>query len=160
MRRFCPDPFLLVAILQFAAISVARAFTSCTVSEGTLLESLSELGAGATFLFFFFVICSAAGIQLCSSKRGSDTSVSLLSGVVYHFFEDPQRPIESACWAPNQNAAAAVCARPQPPVVVVGLYQGSGKRNGASGGSSARLDCTFALPPCTPSELTHAPILP
>ena len=87
MRRFCPDRFLLVAILRFAANSVASAFTSCTVSEGALLESLSELGAGATFFFFLFVICFAAGIQLYSSKRESDTSVSLLSGAVYRFFE-------------------------------------------------------------------------
>ena len=44
-----------------AANSVARAFTSCAVSLGSLPESLSELGAGTTFFFFFFGICFAAG---------------------------------------------------------------------------------------------------
>ena len=53
-----------------AANSVARAFTSCTVSLGCLLESLSELGAGTTFIFFFFGICFAAGTHSCSSKGG------------------------------------------------------------------------------------------
>ena len=52
-----------------AANSVAKAFTSCTMSLGSLLESLCELGAGTTFLFFFFGICSAAGT--CRTPQSS-----------------------------------------------------------------------------------------
>ena len=77
-----------------AANSVDRAFTSCTVSVGSLLESLLELGAGTTlFFFFFFGICFAAGTHSCSSKRGSDSSVSLLSGAIFRFFEEVPLPV-------------------------------------------------------------------
>ena len=71
-----------------AANSVARPFTSCTVSLGILPELLSELGAGTTFFFFFFGIRFAAGTHSCSSKRGSDSSVSLLYGAIFRFFEE------------------------------------------------------------------------
>ena len=76
-----------------AANSVARAFTSCTVSVRSLLESLPELGARTTFFFFFFGICFAAGTHSCSSKRGSDSSVSLLSGAIFRFFEEAPLPV-------------------------------------------------------------------
>ena len=76
-----------------AANSVARASTSCTVSLWSLLESLSELGAGTTFFFFFFGICFAAGTHSCSSKMGSDSSVSLLSGAIFRFFEEAPLPV-------------------------------------------------------------------
>ena len=69
-----------------AANSFARAFTSCTVSEGSLRGSLSELGAGAIFFFCFCGLCFAAGTQLCSSNRGSDSSISLLFGAIFRFF--------------------------------------------------------------------------
>ena len=74
------------------ANSVAQAFESCTVWEGSLLQSLSELRAGATFLFFFFRICFAAQTQSCSLKRGSDSSVSLLSGAIFRFFKEAPLP--------------------------------------------------------------------
>ena len=76
-----------------AANSVARAFASCTVSLGSLLESLSELGAGTTFFFFFLAICFAAGTLSCSSKRQSDSSVSLLFGAISRFFEEAPLPV-------------------------------------------------------------------
>ena len=76
-----------------AANPVARAFRSCSVSLGSLLESLSELGAGTTFFFFFFAILFAAGTHSCSSKRGSDSSVSLLSGANFCFFEEAPLPV-------------------------------------------------------------------
>ena len=85
----CADPALIAfsssPSFDPAANSVARAFTSCTVSLGSLPGSLSELGAGTTFFFFLFVICFAAGTHSCSSKRGSDWSVSLLSGAIFAF---------------------------------------------------------------------------
>ena len=76
-----------------AANSVARAFTSCTVSERSLLESVSALGAGAAFLFFFFRICSVAGTQSSSFQRGSDCSVSPLSGAIFRFFDSARLPV-------------------------------------------------------------------
>ena len=76
-----------------AANSVAKAFTSCTVLLGSLPESLLELGDGTTFFFFFFGICFAAGTHSCSSKRGSDSSVSLLSGAIFRFFEEAPLPV-------------------------------------------------------------------
>ena len=76
-----------------AANSVARAFTSRAVSLGSLPESLSELGAGTTLFFFFFGICFAAGTHSCSSKRGSDSSVSLLSRAIFRFFEEAPLPV-------------------------------------------------------------------
>ena len=76
-----------------AANSVARAFTSCYVSLGSLLESLPEHGAGTTFFFFLFGICFAAGTHSCSSKSGADSSVSLLSGAIFCFFEEARLPV-------------------------------------------------------------------
>ena len=66
MRRSGPDTVIAFPSppsFDPAANSVARAFTSCTVSEGSLLQSLWELGDGATFLFFSFGICFGAGTQ-------------------------------------------------------------------------------------------------
>ena len=93
MRRFCPDRFLLVAILRSCSQLSCQGPHICTVSLGSLPESLSELGAGTTFFFFFFGICFAAGTHSCSPKRGSDSSVSLLSGAIFRFFEEAPLPV-------------------------------------------------------------------
>ena len=57
--------------------SVPRGSASCSAPDGSFLDSLTELAAGATFHFFLFGPRFAEEGQSCSASKGSDSSVSL-----------------------------------------------------------------------------------
>ena len=94
MRRFCPDRFLLVAILR------SRSQLSCQglhilhrvageLAGVTLGNWGPELPSSSSSLGYALRLGPIRGLQ----KRGSDSSVSLLSGAIFRFLEEAPLPV-------------------------------------------------------------------